>query len=132
MPVALHLLVVLVPCGTGEKSGKGFYQYDSKRRQKPDSEIKAFVEKARKFANIMPNGKVSALLGCHALFWVPLGQHAGLPCSRETRIGKRKGHAPGPIKMRSRKWCWMRAFQELKNSGALACCAWAALWSALD
>ncbi|KAJ7568921.1 hypothetical protein O6H91_01G053100 [Diphasiastrum complanatum] len=41
----------------GESNGKGFYLYDEKRRPRPAPELKEYVEKARKSANIMPHGK---------------------------------------------------------------------------
>jgi enoyl-CoA hydratase/3-hydroxyacyl-CoA dehydrogenase len=43
---------------TGQKTGKGIYQYDEKRRAKPDPEIRKYVQKAQEIANIMPGGKV--------------------------------------------------------------------------
>lgn len=77
------LVCMGVLVGTGEKSGKGFYQYDNKRRQKPDPEIKAFVEKARKFANIMPNGKVGTPQETHCHVWVSRAHAAGdVVCER--------------------------------------------------
>eukprot|EP00897_Mesotaenium_endlicherianum_P002256 jgi/Mesen1/2058/ME000150S01147 len=45
----------------GERSGKGFYLYDEKRRQKPAPELKEYLEKSRKAANIMPGGKPAAV-----------------------------------------------------------------------
>ena len=42
----------------GEKSGKGFYLYDSKRRARPDPAIKELVESSRKFADLIQDGKV--------------------------------------------------------------------------
>ncbi|KAJ7568488.1 hypothetical protein O6H91_01G034400 [Diphasiastrum complanatum] len=41
----------------GESNRKGFYLYDEKRRPRPAPELKEYVEKARKSANIMPHGK---------------------------------------------------------------------------
>ncbi|CAI5528897.1 unnamed protein product, partial [Closterium sp. Naga37s-1] len=45
----------------GEKSGKGFYLYDSNRRQRPDPAIKEFVEQAGKYNNIKAGGKPVAV-----------------------------------------------------------------------
>lgn len=61
MSFNLHCFI----CIAGEKSGKGFYLYDAKRRMRPDPEIKEFVEQSRKFAELMPDGKVGLLLACH-------------------------------------------------------------------
>lgn len=50
-------------CLTGQKSGKGNYQYDERRRAKPDPEVQKYVQKAREIANIMPGGKVFSSYG---------------------------------------------------------------------
>lgn len=41
----------------GEKTRKGFYSYDDRRKAKPDPELKKYVEKSRSISNIMPNNK---------------------------------------------------------------------------
>eukprot|EP00850_Spirogloea_muscicola_P011161 SM000068S20593 [mRNA] locus=s68:396121:402013:+ [translate_table: standard] len=41
----------------GEKNGKGFYLYDQKRKQRPAAELKDYLERSRKTANLMPDGK---------------------------------------------------------------------------
>lgn len=41
----------------GEKTRKGFYVYDDRRKAKPDPEVKKYLEKSRSLANIMPNKK---------------------------------------------------------------------------
>ncbi|GBG75233.1 hypothetical protein CBR_g19869 [Chara braunii] len=41
----------------GEKTKKGFYLYDAKRKASPDPELKKYLEASRKASNIMPNGK---------------------------------------------------------------------------
>lgn len=53
--VIIHLMVEAKRFG--EKSGKGFYLYDEKRRQRPDPAIQELVEQSRRFNNVMPNGK---------------------------------------------------------------------------
>ncbi|CAM6095074.1 unnamed protein product [Calypogeia fissa] len=41
----------------GQKSGKGIYVYDEKRRPKRDPEVMNYVKKAQEIANVMPGGK---------------------------------------------------------------------------
>eukprot|EP00271_Cylindrocystis_brebissonii_P012925 TRINITY_DN32437_c0_g1_i1.p1 TRINITY_DN32437_c0_g1~~TRINITY_DN32437_c0_g1_i1.p1 ORF type:complete len:724 (-),score=169.85 TRINITY_DN32437_c0_g1_i1:675-2846(-) len=41
----------------GEKNGKGFYLYDAKRKQQPAPELKDYLERSRKAAGLMQNGK---------------------------------------------------------------------------
>lgn len=41
----------------GEKTRKGFYSYDDRRKAKPDPELRKYMEKSRSVANIMPNNK---------------------------------------------------------------------------
>lgn len=41
----------------GEKSGKGFYLYDAKRKARRDPNFKKFLDESRRLANIMPSGK---------------------------------------------------------------------------
>lgn len=41
----------------GEKNGKGFYVYDAKRKAQPAPELKDYLEKSRKAAGLMADGK---------------------------------------------------------------------------
>lgn len=44
---------------TGEKNGKGFYVYDSKRKAQPSPDVNSYLEASRKSAGLIKNGKVS-------------------------------------------------------------------------
>eukprot|EP00243_Klebsormidium_subtile_P003768 TRINITY_DN17368_c0_g1_i1.p1 TRINITY_DN17368_c0_g1~~TRINITY_DN17368_c0_g1_i1.p1 ORF type:complete len:722 (-),score=202.60 TRINITY_DN17368_c0_g1_i1:241-2406(-) len=41
----------------GERTKKGFYVYDDKRKNKPDPELQKYVEQSRKAAGLMPEGR---------------------------------------------------------------------------
>eukprot|EP00250_Pteridium_aquilinum_P001038 c11227_g1_i1 orf=376-2541(-) len=41
----------------GEKTRKGFYTYDERRRAKHDPEVRKYLDKSRSLANIMPHNK---------------------------------------------------------------------------
>lgn len=48
----------------GEKNGKGYYNYDEKRRARPAPEVKEIIEQSIKITKIMPGGKVGLLFLC--------------------------------------------------------------------
>ncbi|KAH7445114.1 hypothetical protein KP509_02G107300 [Ceratopteris richardii] len=41
----------------GEKTRKGFYIYDERRKAKPDPELRKYLDKSRSLAGVMPNSK---------------------------------------------------------------------------
>lgn len=41
----------------GERTRKGFYTYDDRRKAKPDPELRKYLDKSRSFSNVMPNNK---------------------------------------------------------------------------
>ncbi|KAI5059208.1 hypothetical protein GOP47_0025527 [Adiantum capillus-veneris] len=41
----------------GEKTRKGFYVYDDRRKAKPDPEVRKYLDKSRSLSGVMPNNK---------------------------------------------------------------------------
>lgn len=58
---SLLLPIMLEDKRAGEKTRKGFYLYDDRRKARPDPEIKKYIEKSRSMAGLIADGKPISL-----------------------------------------------------------------------